>query len=92
MAMEMSDVELDLPPEYCHYRDEGCELHPSCLRCPLPRCVYDEPGGKGQWHRNRRDQKLLMLHREGVDVPSLVRRFGITERTVYRILRRAKHE
>jgi hypothetical protein len=21
-----SEIELDLPPEYCRYRDEGCEL------------------------------------------------------------------
>ena len=23
--------EPDLPPEYCHYRDEGCEFLDSCL-------------------------------------------------------------
>ena len=37
--------ELDLPPEYCRYRDEGCELADSCLNCPLSKCIYDEPGG-----------------------------------------------
>ena len=25
MELETSRDELDLPPEYCHYRDEGCE-------------------------------------------------------------------
>ncbi|MFC2011982.1 hypothetical protein ACFLVU_02510 [Chloroflexota bacterium] len=39
------NTELDLPPEYCHYRDEGCDLAESCLNCPFARCVYDEPGG-----------------------------------------------
>ena len=38
--------ELDLPPgEYCHYRDEGCEVaaahlggHQSrCAECPFPK-------------------------------------------------------
>jgi hypothetical protein len=24
-------AELDLPPEYCHYRDGGCEFADSCL-------------------------------------------------------------
>ncbi len=38
--------ELDLPPEYCHYRDEGCEFADSCLNCPLTECIYDEPGGR----------------------------------------------
>ncbi len=33
--------ELDLPPEYCHYQDEGCELADSCLNCPFARCIYD---------------------------------------------------
>lgn len=23
------------------YRDDGCALSPSCLNCPLPRCIYD---------------------------------------------------
>jgi hypothetical protein len=52
MEQEKNDVELDLPPEYCHYRDDGCEfadnlLHckASCLSCPFPNCVYDEPRG-----------------------------------------------
>lgn len=25
------------------YRDRGCNLYASCLRCPLPACRYDEP-------------------------------------------------
>ncbi len=37
---------LDLPPEYCQYRDDGCELAGSCLKCPFKRCIHDEPGGK----------------------------------------------
>ena len=41
-----SAVGSDLPPEYCHYRDEGYELAGSCLNCPFPQCVYDEPGGR----------------------------------------------
>ena len=39
MELEMSQDGLDLPPEYCHYRDEGCDLADSCLNCPLPRCI-----------------------------------------------------
>ena len=35
MELERTDeVELDLPPEYCHYRDEGCDLADSCLDLP----------------------------------------------------------
>jgi hypothetical protein len=39
--------------------DKGCEVSPSCLRCPLPQCVYDEPpkrakqeAGKAQERRS----------------------------------------
>ncbi len=38
MELEMSQDGLDLPPEYCHYRDEGCDLAGFCLNCPLPIC------------------------------------------------------
>jgi hypothetical protein len=33
----------DLPPEFCHYKDEGCEYAASCLACPFPQCLYEEP-------------------------------------------------
>ncbi len=42
----------DLPPEYCHYQDDGCELTASCLKCPFPGCIYDEPRGKQLEDRN----------------------------------------
>ena len=32
-----SVAEIDLPPEFCRYRDEGCELAESCLDCPFPQ-------------------------------------------------------
>ncbi len=36
---------IDALPEHTRYNDNGCDLYPSCLRCPLPRCRYEEPGG-----------------------------------------------
>ena len=32
---------MDMLPEHFPYRDDGCDVSPSCLRCPLPRCKYD---------------------------------------------------
>lgn len=26
-------------------KQDGCPLHPSCLTCPEPVCIYDFPGG-----------------------------------------------
>jgi hypothetical protein len=51
--MDFDDIELDLPPEYCHYQYNGCEFADSCLDCPFPDCLYAEPGGKftdNLWH------------------------------------------
>ena len=90
----MNEIEpaADWPPEYCHYRDEGCELAPACLNCPLPRCVYDEPGGTGQRQRRQRDEDMLRLRGlEGQNARELARRFGVSQRTVYRIVRRGRH-
>ena len=41
-------VRRDSLPEHARYKDTGCELSPSCLRCPLVRCQYDaRPLGYG---------------------------------------------
>ncbi len=42
----LSQTKPDLVPEYCQYQDEGCELAQSCLNCPFPSCIYDEPRGR----------------------------------------------
>ena len=87
---ENENVELDLPPEYCHYRDEGCELAESCLECPFARCIYDEPGGRRRWMKRRREREIARLHiNEGKKVKELAEMFGISERTVQRDLKTA---
>ena len=72
MKLEQTlETEADLPPEYCHYKDEGCELAKSCLNCPFPGCIYDEPGGKTtpreflDWGRERLDYFKQELKRLG---------------------------
>lgn len=80
--------ELDLPPEYCHYRDEGCEFADSCLNCPLSRCIYDEPGGRQRWLKRQRDRQIVKLFTtEGKGVKELALMFGISQRTVQRALK-----
>jgi len=82
--------QIDLPPEYCHYRDEGCELAESCLECPFARCIYDEPGGRRRWMKRRREREIARLHiNEGKKVKELAEMFGISERTVQRDLKTA---
>lgn len=88
MQLEMSRDELDLPPEYCHYRDEGCEFADSCLNCPLPECIYDEPGGRQHWLKGQRDREIVRrFYIEGRGVKELSLMFGISQRTVQRALK-----
>jgi len=88
MELEMSRDELDLPPEYCHYRDEGCEFADACLNCPLPKCIYDEPGGRQRWLKGQRDREMVRrFYIEGRGVKELALMFGISQRTVQRALK-----
>jgi len=85
---EEQQDELDLPPEYCHYRDEGCEFADSCLNCPFTQCVYDEPGGKQHWLKRQRDRQIAKLFTtEGKKVKELALMFGLSQRTVQRVLK-----
>ena len=80
--------ELDLPPEYCHYQDEGCDLADSCLNCPFRECVYDEPGGKRRWLKRLRAREMTKLFTtEGKGIKELALMFGVSQRTVQRALK-----
>ena len=82
------DTELDLPPEFCHYKDEGCELAESCLNCPFPGCIYDEHGGKQRLLKRQRDREIVRLFKKGAKgVKELALIFGISQRTVQRALK-----
>jgi hypothetical protein len=78
-------------PEHTAYFDTGCELHSSCLTCPLVRCRYDEPGGARKLRSEDRDRSILELQRESrLPVGAIAKRFGISRRTVFRVLARAR--
>lgn len=89
MELELTpSTELDLPPEYCHYRDEGCELAESCLNCPFPVCIYDEYRGKQRMLKRQRGREMVRLFRdEGKGVKELASMFGVSQRTVQRALK-----
>ncbi|MFH1662314.1 MAG: hypothetical protein ABH934_00075 [Chloroflexota bacterium] len=81
-------TEIDLPPEYCHYKDEGCELAESCLNCPFPMCIYDEPGGKQRLLKRQRDREMVRLFKDkGKEVKELALIFGISHRIIQRALK-----
>jgi hypothetical protein len=77
----------DLKPEYCQYRDEGCEYAKACLECPFPQCLYDEPRGRQRWMKQTRDKEIKRLFDEGKKVKELANIFSVSQRTVQRALR-----
>jgi hypothetical protein len=82
-----TQYETDLKPEYCHYRDEGCEYAKACLDCPFPQCLYDEPRGRQRWMKQTRDKEIKRLFKAGKKVKELAIVFGVSQRTIQRALR-----
>jgi predicted DNA-binding transcriptional regulator YafY len=82
-------VRFDALPENVRYRDEGCDLSPSCLNCRLPVCRYDHPAGTRRLRTLGRDEEIVRLRRrDRLPIDILARRFHVSRRTVFRILRR----
>ena len=82
---------VDALPEFFPYRDEGCEVAPSCLRCPLLQCKYDDPLAYQSRKRGQRDEAVMDARKqEGATITELARRFDLSIRTVHRILARGR--
>ncbi len=71
-------------PENATYRDDGCDIHPSCLSCPLPVCRYDLPGGKRAVANLYRNEQIARLRRD-YTVPVVAALMGVSRRTVVRV-------
>ncbi len=90
--------EPDLPPEYCHYKDEGCDLatarlghQSSCLECPFERCIYEQPRGRQRYLKTRRDSEIAKIfNKEGKKIKEIARIFGLSERTIQRAIKGEK--
>ncbi len=79
-------MRFDALPENTRYRDDGCDIGASCLDCPLPRCRYEEPGGLRGVLNQHRDNQMIQLRLTGMSVEELASRFGVSRRTVFRII------
>ncbi len=72
-----------------YYRDTGCSLYPSCLKCPLPECRYDTPSlSERMLERGGRNAEIRALRADGCDSLTLERWFGVSRRTIYRIIQK----
>lgn len=81
-------VRIDALPDHTDYRDTGCEVSPRCQICPLDRCKYDEPVSARRAGIQRRDREIALLRRKHhAPIMALASTYGISRRTVFRILR-----
>jgi hypothetical protein len=88
--LTMVTQELDLLPQDIHWRDEGCDLFPSCLNCPRSRCIEEEPRGKQRLRSQARAERMAALKGEGRSVTAIAEMFGVSTRTVQRALAMGK--
>jgi hypothetical protein len=89
------DLELaaDRLPDYSEYIDQGCDLSPSCLKCPLPRCRHDLEAQGSRSARMLRDREILRQRTAaGKSVAELATEYDLSKRTVQRIIRRLSNE
>lgn len=80
-----SSFEPDLPPEFCHYQDEGCRYFSSCLQCPFPDCLEHVPGGTTRMLKKSRNASIKVLFSQGWDMRELALLFGVSVRTIQRV-------
>ena len=83
----MDGSELDLLPEEVSWRDEGCELFPSCLNCPLPRCIEEQPRERQRLRMKVRNRRMAELRNGGSSINEIAELFGVSQRTVQRALK-----
>ena len=87
-TMALGYVRSDTLPENTRYRDDGCDAALTCLECPLSLCKYDDPGWLQRENRRTRDDEIFRLRSQQVSVAEISKRFGISTRTVHRIVQR----
>ena len=88
----MIGSELDLIPDDVNWRDRGCEFFSSCLNCPLPRCVEDEPRGQQRLRMAARKRLMAEFRNSGQSVKEIAGLFGVSTRTVQRALENKKQK
>lgn len=88
-------IRSDALPENKVYQDDGCEVAPKCLECPLSACRYDVPGGIRTLRNIDREAQLLADWRgdggaEPLTVDELAEKYDVSRRTVFRIVQGAQ--
>ena len=66
-------------------RDKGCDVSPSCLKCPLPICKYDVAGQLPSRQEVRRSERIRAVTRERLTVEQIITRWNVTRRSAFRL-------
>ena len=91
MSPRKNEPIIDALPEHYPYKDDSRHVSTSCLSFPLPWCKYDDPATYHRELREGRDREVVQVKStQGKTVPQLAQHFGLSQRTIHRILERAK--
>ena len=73
---------------------DGCSDHPTCLTCPFETCRYDmsRDAFKALLRRHRDRERVAIIEAENMTAEQAAARFGVTRRTISRMVRRAREE
>jgi hypothetical protein len=82
--------EFDIIPDDINWKDTGCEVHPSCLDCPLDKCMEEEPRGRQRLRMLARARYMAELKKQGKSLAEISRVFQVSQRTVQRDLAKNK--
>jgi len=67
------------------YVDDGCPMHPKCLECPLPCCIYDLELSDNALHGYYTKAKLFPLIEQTGSAKELAIASGMNVRTAFRM-------
>jgi len=73
-----------------NYKDTGCEFSPSCLDYPFPACLEDSFRGKLALQKKLRNTEIKRLLQEGKKAKELAIAFGISQRTIQRVVKKCR--
>lgn len=74
----------ELREDYAHWQDDGCEVAPSCLSCPLAVCKYDLADSIVLQQRARLAlyTEIVKLRHAGYNYESIAAKLHVSRRAV----------
>jgi hypothetical protein len=80
------------PFDGANFRDTGCHLHPACLECPEPICIFEQPLRSYRTttpaERAARDAEIYAAKESGMGVTEIRARFSVNSEGLRDAIRR----